>query len=65
MFHAGTACKDGRIVNAGGRVLGVTARGANVREAIANAYRAVDCIHWQDCFARRDIGYRALARETK
>lgn len=65
VFHAGTAFKDGRIVNAGGRVLGVTARGADVREAIANAYRAVDCIHWQDAFARRDIGYRALAREKK
>jgi len=65
VFHAGTAFQDGRIVNAGGRVLGVTARGADVREAIANAYRAVDCIHWQDAFARRDIGYRALARERK
>ena len=65
VFHAGTAFKDGKIVNAGGRVLGVTARGADVHQAIANAYRAVDCIHWQDCFARRDIGYRALAREGK
>lgn len=66
VFHAGTAFNAaGEIVNAGGRVLGVTARGINVREAIANAYRAVDCIRWQDAFCRRDIGYRALARETK
>lgn len=66
VFHAGTAFNAaGEIVNAGGRVLGVTARGINVRDAIANAYRAVDCIRWQDAFCRRDIGHRALARETQ
>ena len=65
VFHAGTARKNGVVVNAGGRVLGVSARGRNIREAIANAYRAVDCIHFTDCFARRDIGHRALAREPQ
>ena len=65
VFHAGTACKDGVIVNSGGRVLGVSARGKTIREAIANAYRAVDLIHFQDCFCRRDIGAKALAREER
>ncbi|MHB9138105.1 MAG: phosphoribosylamine--glycine ligase [Victivallaceae bacterium] len=64
VFHAGTALKDGRIVNTGGRALGVTARGHTIREAIQNAYRAVDKIHWNNCFCRRDIGYRALQRES-
>ena len=63
VFHAGTAFKDGKIVNTGGRVLGVTARGPDVRTAIDKAYRAVAKIHWQDCFCRKDIGYRALQRE--
>ncbi len=63
VFHAGTALKDGRIVNTGGRVLGVTARGRSVREAIKNAYAAVGKIHWEGCFSRKDIGHRALARE--
>ncbi|QSH41451.1 phosphoribosylamine--glycine ligase [Lentisphaerota bacterium ZTH] len=63
VFHAGTSFKDGRIVNSGGRVLGVTARGGDIAAAIANAYAAVDKIHWQGCFCRRDIGFRALARQ--
>ena len=66
VFHAGTGLDaEGRIVNTGGRVLGVTARGKNVREAINNAYKAVDCIKWQDAFCRRDIGYHALEHEEK
>ena len=63
VFHAGTSKKDGKIVNTGGRVLGVTARGSNIKEAIKKAYAAADKISWEDCFCRRDIGYRALARE--
>ena len=55
--------KDGKVVNAGGRVLGVTARGRSIREAIQNAYAAAGKIHWKDCFYRRDIGHRALSRE--
>ena len=63
VFHAGTSEKDGKIVNTGGRVLGVTARGTTVKEAIDKAYKAVDKISWQDCFCRKDIAYRAIARE--
>ena len=63
VFHAGTAFKDGKIVNAGGRVLGVSARGKNIPEAIANAYKGADKIHFADCFCRRDIGAKALKFE--
>ena len=63
IFHAGTAAKDGRIVANGGRVLNVTARGATVREARDRAYAAVDRIDWPEGFCRRDIAWRALARE--
>jgi phosphoribosylamine--glycine ligase len=63
VFHAGTAEKDGKIVNTGGRVLGVTARGSDIKAAVEKAYKAVDKISWQDCFCRKDIAYRALARE--
>jgi phosphoribosylamine--glycine ligase len=63
IFHAGTARKDGKTVTNGGRVLNVTATGKTVAEAQARAYRAVDMIHWDGAFARRDIGWRAIARE--
>jgi phosphoribosylamine--glycine ligase len=63
VFHAGTAVKGANIVAAGGRVLGVTARGASVADAQARAYRAVDRISWPEGFCRRDIGWRAIARE--
>jgi phosphoribosylamine---glycine ligase len=63
IFHAGTAEKDGKIVASGGRVLNVTARGATVREARERAYAAVDRIDWPEGFCRRDIAWRALARE--
>ncbi|MFA7186030.1 MAG: phosphoribosylglycinamide synthetase C domain-containing protein, partial [Victivallales bacterium] len=63
VFHAGTSGKDGKVLNSGGRVLGVTARGSDIKEAIEKAYKAVEKISWQDCFCRKDIGYRALARE--
>jgi phosphoribosylamine--glycine ligase len=63
IFHAGTERRDGQIVTAGGRVLSVTATGKDVAEAQARAYAAVDLIHWDGAFCRRDIGWRALARE--
>jgi phosphoribosylamine--glycine ligase len=63
IFHAGTKLQDGKIVTNGGRVLNVTATGKTVAEAQAKAYRAVDLIHWDGAFARRDIGWRAVARE--
>jgi len=63
VFHAGTALKDGQVITAGGRVLCVCALGSSVREAQQRAYRRVEEIHWADMFYRRDIGYRAVARE--
>jgi len=63
VFHAGTALKDGRLVANGGRVLNVTAAGRTVGEAAAKAYAAVDAIDWPGGFCRRDIGWRAIARE--
>jgi phosphoribosylamine--glycine ligase len=63
IFHAGTAAKDGELVADGGRVLLVTALGDTVTEAQARAYRAVDAIDWPGGFCRRDIGWRAVARE--
>ena len=62
VFHAGTALKDGQVVSAGGRVLGVTARGNTIAEAIATVYQAVDTIHWDGVHFRRDIAYRAINR---
>lgn len=63
VFHAGTAEKDGAIVSNGGRVLAITALGDSVSEAQAKAYAAVDKVRWSDGFCRRDIGWRAVARE--
>lgn len=62
VFHAGTAEKDGRIVTAGGRVLGVTALGDTVAAAIERAYQGVDKISWRGVQFRRDIGKKALGR---
>jgi len=63
VFHAGTKIVNRRTVTAGGRVLGVTARGSSIEEAITRAYKAVEVIRWKGCFYRRDIGHRALNRE--
>src|SRR5262245_9691277 len=60
VFHAGTAIRDGQLVTAGGRVLGVTAVGANLRPAIATAYDAAKRIHFDGMHYRSDIGRRAL-----
>ena len=65
VFHAGTAEKDGKIITAGGRVLCAVALGDSVTEAQKNAYLLVDQISWKDMFYRKDIGYRAIAREQK
>ncbi len=62
VFHAGTAAKDGNIVTNGGRVLGVTAIGTDIRKAVDNAYEAVKSIHFDDVHYRNDIAYRAIAR---
>ncbi len=63
VFHAGTGEKDGSIVNSGGRVLGVTALGDSVAEAQQTVYTALKYLDWPGSFYRKDIGYRAVARE--
>jgi len=63
IFHAGTKAEGGHIVANGGRVLNVSALGRTVAEAKARAYAAVDRVRWADGFCRRDIGFRAVARE--
>jgi len=55
-FHAGTKFKDGEIVTNGGRVLGVTALGDTLKEARANAYKAVDWVDFDNKYYRHDIG---------
>ena len=60
VFHASTKITDGDVVTAGGRVLCVTALGDSIAEAHRRAYSAVDNIHWQDVYFRRDIGHRAM-----
>lgn len=64
VFHAGTALKDGQIVTSGGRVLCATALGETVQQAQQNAYALAAKVDWQGCFYRKDIGYRAIAREN-
>ncbi|MDY7220042.1 phosphoribosylamine--glycine ligase [Denitrificimonas sp. JX-1] len=65
VFHAGSSLKDGKIVNTGGRVLCATAMGNTVAEAQANAYKLAEQISWEGSFYRKDIGYRAIAREQE
>jgi len=62
VFHAGTALKDGKVVTAGGRVLGVTGLGNDLRTAVDNAYAAVKKISWNGAFYRNDIAHRELNR---
>jgi phosphoribosylamine--glycine ligase len=62
VFHAGTTRTEAGIVTAGGRVLGVTGRGAGIAAAIETTYRAVDAIRFDGMQFRRDIGRRALER---
>ena len=60
-FHAGTRLEEGKVITAGGRVLGVTALGGDVAEAQARAYQAIDMLDWPSGFFRRDIGWRAIS----
>ena len=55
-FHAGTKLQDGKIVTNGGRVLGITAKGANLKEARANAYKATEWVDFANKYMRNDIG---------
>jgi len=62
VFHAGTRVQDGRVVTAGGRVLGVTATGPDLRAAVARCYEAAAGISFRGAHYRRDIAARALGR---
>jgi phosphoribosylamine--glycine ligase len=64
VFHAGTLERDGELFASGGRVLNVTATGANVTQAQKAAYAAVDAIDFPTGFCRRDIGWREVEREA-
>jgi phosphoribosylamine--glycine ligase len=65
VFHAGTALKNGTVVTAGGRVLGVTAHGPDLRETVAKAYRAILKIKYDGAEYRTDIAHRALKLEKE
>ena len=60
VFHSGTAEKNGELVTAGGRVLGVTAFAPDLEWALAKAYEAIGMIHFDGMYYRHDIGYRAV-----
>jgi phosphoribosylamine--glycine ligase len=64
VFHAGTTLVGGALHTAGGRVLGVTAAGDTLKEALARAYRAMAEVHFEGIYYRRDIGHRALKPEN-
>lgn len=65
VFHAGTALHETAVVTAGGRVLCAVGLGSTVSAAQEAAYRLVDVISWEGMQCRRDIGYRAIAREQR
>ena len=56
IYHAGTAIKDNKIVNNGGRVLGVMAKGETLDKALEKSYNALNIVKFKDCFYRKDIG---------
>lgn len=63
VFHAGTTFNNGKVVTSGGRVLGVTALGDDIREAKEQAYKAIEKIHFDGMHYRKDIADRALKRQ--
>jgi phosphoribosylamine--glycine ligase len=60
VYHAGTAIKDDKLVTAGGRVLGVTALGNDIKTALSKSYEGVEQIKFEGAHYRKDIGQRAL-----
>lgn len=60
VFHAGTMKKNGAFITNGGRVLGVSALGGTLQEALNTAYKAVACIHFEGMYYRKDIGLQSL-----
>ncbi len=65
VYHAGTVIKDGKLVTSGGRVLGVTALGSDLQQALDKAYAALGEIHFDNMHFRHDIGKKALAALNK
>ncbi|MEE1555487.1 MAG: phosphoribosylglycinamide synthetase C domain-containing protein, partial [Alphaproteobacteria bacterium] len=65
VLHAGTQLEDGRMLSNGGRVLGVTAQGRDIRTARERAYQGIEAIDWPEGFCRSDIGWRAVEREEQ
>jgi phosphoribosylamine--glycine ligase len=65
VFHAGTRLEGGKVVTNGGRVLCAVGLGGSVLEAQQQAYALVESIRWNGMRYRRDIGYRAIARERR
>ena len=63
VFHSGSSRSEGQVLTGGGRVLGVTAAAATLEEALARAYEAMDLIHFDGMYFRRDIGHRALRKK--
>lgn len=64
IFHSGTRMYNGKVLTDGGRVLCVTSLGATIADAQARAYRVIKPVRWNDCFFRRDIGYRAIVKDV-
>jgi phosphoribosylamine--glycine ligase len=64
VFHAGTESSNGDVVTSGGRVLCAVGLGDTVANAASEAYDAVAKIDWDGVYIRRDIGHRAIARES-
>lgn len=60
VFHAGTGLSKDSVVTSGGRVLGVTAIGADLADAVKRCYQAVEKVRFKDSFHRKDIAHRAL-----
>ncbi len=60
IFHAGSALVGGQLLTSGGRVLGVSAAGDNLEQALSRAYQAMEEIHFEGMYYRRDIAHRAL-----
>ncbi|UCE26214.1 MAG: phosphoribosylamine--glycine ligase [Candidatus Coatesbacteria bacterium] len=65
VYHAGTKLDGDKVVTAGGRVLGVTAIGGDIAKAVKKAYTAVRKIDYKDIYYRKDIAYKALARNDE
>jgi phosphoribosylamine--glycine ligase len=63
VFHSGSTLADGQVLTAGGRVLGVTASGSTLEDALGKAYEAMKLIHFDGIYYRRDIGHRALKKK--